>query len=101
MTKVGSRSSRRASRSPRVASTTTRRTARCPPAKGVAQKGGRRVPGVYSPFSNRAVTADKGLNTVTLAATGRKGKTLKPGTYLLTITAGDVSVRTKMWVLGQ
>ena len=32
MTKVGSRSSRRASRSPRVASTTTRRTARCPPA---------------------------------------------------------------------
>ena len=31
----------------------------------------------------------------------RKGKTLKPGTYLLTITAGDVSVRTKVWVLAQ
>ena len=73
----------------------------CPPAKGVAQKGGRKVPGVYSPFSGRAVTANKGLNTVTLAATGRKGKTLKPGTYLLTITAGDVSVRTKVWVLAQ
>jgi hypothetical protein len=75
--------------------------ANCPPAKGVAQKGGRKVPGVYSPFSGRAVTANKGLNTVTLAATGRKGKTLKPGTYLLTITAGDVSVRTKVWVLAQ
>ncbi|MDA0167984.1 PKD domain-containing protein [Solirubrobacter taibaiensis] len=73
----------------------------CPPAKGVAQKGGRKVPGVYSPFSGRAVTANKGLNTVTLAATGRKGKTLKPGTYLLTISAGDVSVRTKVWVLAQ
>ena len=73
----------------------------CPPAKGVAQKGGRKLPGVYSPFSGRAVTANKGLTTVTLAATGRKGKTLKPGTYLLTITAGDVSVRTKMWVLAR
>ena len=31
----------------------------------------------------------------------RKGKTLKRGTYLLTITAGDVSVRTKVWVLAQ
>ncbi len=31
----------------------------------------------------------------------RKGKALKPGTYLLTIAAGDVSVRTKVWVLAQ
>ena len=40
-----------------------------------------------------------GLNTVTLAATGRKGKRLKPGTYLLTITSGEVTARTKVWVL--
>ncbi len=65
----------------------------------VAQKGGRTLPGVYSPFKNRPVEAKRGLNTVTLAATGRKGKTLKPGTYLLTVTSGDASARTKVWVL--
>lgn len=72
---------------------------KCPPATGVAQKGGRKVPGVYSPFSRRAVQAKTGLNTVTLAATTAKGKALEPGTYLLTITSGTVTARTKIWVL--
>jgi PKD repeat protein len=71
---------------------------KCPPATGVAQRGGSKIPGVYSPFKNRPVSAKKGLNTVTLATTA-KGKTLKAGTYLLTITAGDASARTKVWVL--
>lgn len=78
-----------------------RGASKCPPATGVAQRGGRKVPGVYSPFSRRAVQAKRGLNTVTLAATTGTGKALAPGTYLLTITAGDVTARTKVWVLAQ
>lgn len=78
-----------------------RGASKCPPSTGVAKKGGQKVPGVYSPFSDRAVKAKTGLNTVTLAATGRKGKALKPGTYLLTITAGEVTARTKVWVLAK
>lgn len=74
---------------------------KCPPTRGVEQKGGSRIPGTYSPFSNRSVTAKAGLNTVTLATTAGKGKALKPGTYLLTITAGDVTARTKVWVLAR
>jgi hypothetical protein len=66
----------------------------CPATK----PGSRKIPGVYSPFTNRPVAASQGLNTVTLATT-RKGKALKAGTYLLTIRAGDSSVRTKVWVL--
>ena len=41
----------------------------------------------------------KGANTVTVAATGRSGKRLAPGTYLLTVESGGVSARTKLWVL--
>ncbi|RKQ90613.1 hypothetical protein C8N24_0425 [Solirubrobacter pauli] len=74
---------------------------KCPPSTGVAQQGGNKIPGTYSPFSRRAVTAKAGLNTVTLATRTGKGKALKPGTYLLTVTAGDVTARTKVWVLAR
>ena len=74
--------------------------AKCPPATGVAKRGGHKVPGVYAPFSTRGATTKTGLNTVTVAARGKRGKRLTPGTYLLTITAGDTLVsRTKLWVL--
>ncbi|MDA0161791.1 PKD domain-containing protein [Solirubrobacter ginsenosidimutans] len=72
---------------------------KCPPAHGRPHPDGKRVPGVYSPFTNKSVTVRKGANTMTVAATGRSGKRLKPGTYLLTITSGQVTARTKLWVL--
>ena len=58
---------------------------KCPPARGVKHPDGKRVPGVYRPFTNKSVNVSKGANTVTVAATGRKGKRLAPGTYLLTV----------------
>lgn len=73
--------------------------ASCPPVRGRKQADGRRIPGVYSAHSERALQARAGVNTVTLAATGSDGKRLKPGTYLLTVTSGDAKVRTKVWVL--
>jgi hypothetical protein len=72
---------------------------KCPPARGVKHPDGRRVPGVYRPFANKSVTVGKGANTVTVAATGRKGKRLAPGTYLLIVESGGVTARTKLWVL--
>ena len=60
---------------------------------------GTRVPGVYRPFTNKSFNVGKGANTVTVAATGRRGKRLAPGTYLLTVESGGVSARTKLWVL--
>ena len=76
-----------------------RGASKCPPATGKAKSGGRKIPGVYSPHTGRTVAARAGVNTVTLAATGRKGKRLTPGTYLLTVTSGTTSARTKVWVL--
>ena len=72
---------------------------KCPPARGVKHPDGKRVPGVYRPFTNKSVNVNKGANTVTVAATGRKGKRLRPGTYLLIVESGGVSARTKLWVL--
>ena len=72
---------------------------KCPPARGVKHPDGKRVPGVYRPFTNKSVNVGKGANTVTVAATGRQGKRLAPGTYLLTVESGGVSARTKLWVL--
>ena len=72
---------------------------KCPPARGVKHPDGKRVPGVYRPFTNKSVNVGKGANTVTVAATGRRGKRLAPGTYLLTVESGGVSARTKLWVL--
>ena len=66
---------------------------------GKPKSGGRKIAGVYSPQAGRSVNARAGVNTVTVAATGRKGKRLRPGTYLLTVTSGDVTARTKIWVL--
>ncbi|WP_028065960.1 beta strand repeat-containing protein [Solirubrobacter soli] len=72
---------------------------KCPPARGVKHPDGKRVPGVYRPFTNKSVNVGKGANTVTVAATGKKGRRLAPGTYLLIIESGGVSARTKLWVL--
>ena len=72
---------------------------KCPPARGVKHPDGKRVPGVYRPFTNKSVNVAKGANTVTVAATTGKGRRLAPGTYLLTIESGGVSARTKLWVL--
>src|SRR5262249_23760069 len=55
---------------------------KCPPARGVKHPDGKRVPGVYRPFTNKSVSIGKGANTVTVAATGKRGKRLAPGTYL-------------------
>ena len=76
-----------------------RGASKCPPATGKPKSGGRKIAGVYSPQAGRSVNARAGVNTVTVAATGRKGKRLRPGTYLLTVTSGDVTARTKIWVL--
>jgi hypothetical protein len=76
-----------------------RGASKCPPARGVTKRDGRRVPGVYRPFTNKSVNVNRGANTVTVAATGRKGKRLAPGTYLLIVESGGVSARTKLWVL--
>ena len=64
---------------------------RCPAPTGKAKADGRKIPGVYSPRSGRAVAARAGVNSLTLAATGRRGTLLRPGTYLLTVRAGDAS----------
>ena len=72
---------------------------RCPAPTGNAKADGRKIAGVYSPRSNRALAARAGVNSVTLAATGRRGTLLRPGTYLLTIRAGEASARVKVWVL--
>jgi hypothetical protein len=72
---------------------------KCPPARGVKHPDGKRVPGVYRPFTNKSVNVAQGANTVTVAATGKKGKRLAPGTYLLTIESAGVTARTKLWVL--
>ena len=72
---------------------------KCPPARGVKHRNGKRVPGVYRPFTNKSVNVNKGANTVTVAATGRKGKRLAPGTYLLIVESSGISARTKLWVL--
>jgi hypothetical protein len=45
------------------------------------------------------VNARAGVNKSTVAATGRKGKRLQPGTYLLKVTSGTTTTRTKFWVL--
>ena len=74
---------------------------KCPPARGVKHPDGKRVPGVYRPFTNKSVKVKKGANTVTVAATGRKGKRLAPGTYLLIVESNGVSARTKLWVLAK
>ena len=71
----------------------------CPPAHGKAKADGRRVAGVYTTHSKRAVDARAGVNTVTLAASDGTGKRLRPGTYLLTIRSGESSARVKVWVL--
>jgi hypothetical protein len=76
-----------------------RGASKCPPATGKAKRGGRKIPGVYSPHTGRTVAARAGLNTITLAATGRTGKRLTSGTYLLTVTSGTSTSRTKVWVL--
>ena len=75
-----------------------RGASKCPPATGKAKSGGRKIPGVYSPQTGRSVNARAGVNSVTVAATGRKGKRLHPGTYLLTVTSGTTTSRT-IWVL--
>jgi hypothetical protein len=72
---------------------------KCPPTRGRPHPDGKRVPGVYRPFTDKSVTAAKGANTVTVAATGRRGKRLTPGTYLLTVSSGGTTSRTKLWVL--
>ncbi|HEY6888236.1 MAG TPA: hypothetical protein VI300_10665, partial [Solirubrobacter sp.] len=72
---------------------------KCPPARGRAHPDGKRVPGVYTPFTNKSVNVRQGANTVTVAATDRAGKRLKPGTYLLIVQSGGVTARTKLWVL--
>jgi hypothetical protein len=74
---------------------------KCPPARGVKHPDGKRVPGVYRPFTNKSVKVKKGANIVTVAATGRKGKRLAPGTYLLIVESNGVSARTKLWVLAK
>ena len=65
---------------------------------------GKRVPGVYSPFSGRAVTCPQGRRTRSTLAPRRAqgGKALKPGTYLLDDHGRQTSrssARTRMWVL--
>jgi hypothetical protein len=76
-----------------------RGASKCPPARGVKQRNGKRVPGVYRPFTNKSINVSQGANTATVAATGRKGKRLAPGTYLLIVDSAGVSARTKHWVL--
>ncbi len=73
--------------------------ASCPPVRGHAKADGKRIAGVYSTHSKRAVEARAGVNTVVLAATDGKGKRLRPGTYLLSIRSGTTSARVKLWVL--
>jgi hypothetical protein len=76
-----------------------RGVAKCPPARGVPQPNGKRAPGIYRPHTSRALNLRAGMHTVTVAATGRRGRRLTPGTYLLRIESGGASARTKLWVL--
>ena len=76
-----------------------RGASKCPPAAGKVKSNGRKIVGTYSPHTNRNVAARAGTNKVRIAATGRRGKRLRPGTYLLTVKSGNVSARTKVWVL--
>jgi hypothetical protein len=71
----------------------------CPPVRGHAKADGKRIAGIYSVHSKRALAARAGVNTATLAATDGKGKRLRPGTYLLVIRSGETSARVKVWVL--
>jgi hypothetical protein len=72
--------------------------AKCPPPQGYAPAG-KRPRGTYSPFTAKTLAGKAGRNTVTLATTGKGGKRLRPGTYLLTISAGGATARAKVWVL--
>ncbi len=52
---------------------------KCPPTRGVKHPDGKRVPGVYRPFTNKSVNVAKGANTVTVAATDRQGQAPRAG----------------------
>ena len=73
---------------------------KCPPPQGYAPAG-QRPRGTYTPFTAKAIAGKPGRNTITLATTGKGGKRLRPGTYLLTISAGGSTARLKLWVLDQ
>jgi hypothetical protein len=72
---------------------------KCPPPRGVMPRNGRRLPGIYRPFTDAGINVRAGVNTITVAATGRKGRRLAPGTYLVIVESGGVRARTKLWVL--
>jgi hypothetical protein len=75
---------------------------RCPMAGGKLTARGRKVPGTYVLQSRRTVRGRAGMNTITVAAAGRRrGARLQPGTYLLTLRAGTVERRIKLWVLAR
>jgi hypothetical protein len=63
------------------------------------------TPATEAPFTiARAPSSSAGKagrNAVTLATTGRSRNKLRRGTYLLTMTAGGVAGRAKLWVLDQ
>jgi hypothetical protein len=69
----------------------------CPvPRRG---RPGPHEPGVFVPFAQRDIAGSAGANRATIAATGRRGTRLRPGTYRLTLSAGGATTSRKFWVL--
>ena len=60
---------------------------------------GPHVQGIFGPHADREVAVRAGMNRLTLATTGRRGRLLRPGTYRLTVTADGVTATRKFWVL--
>lgn len=81
--------------------TSSKRPRICPRPQGKAPSAGHRISGVYTPRAGRTVDAREGVNTLTVAATGRNGKRLAPGTYRVRITADDATEDAKLVVLAR
>ena len=79
--------------------TSSKRPRTCPRPRGTAPSAGHRIAGVYTPRAGHTADAREGANTLTVAATGRNGKRLAPGTYRLRIRADDATADTKLVVL--
>jgi hypothetical protein len=69
------------------------------PVPRIDPRPGPHVQGIFGPHTERDVPAQAGVNRVRLAATGRRGRVLRPGTYRLTVSAGAVTATRKFWVL--
>ena len=78
---------------------TNKRVRSACPVPRINPKPGPHVQGIFGPHAHRDVVARAGVNRVTLAATGRRGRLLRPGTYRVPVTAAGATATRRLWVL--